>query len=608
MPILLRATLLWLLLVVGSFAGRPAAALAEFLDPEEAFRVSAELDATSTLGIEWQIAEGYKLYREMIAFSVQEGSAELGAFELPEGIESIDPSTGETVAIYHGTLRVQVPLASALGPFTLAVSHQGCAEDGLCYPPATTLFRVDPTKSGALVVAGAMDAFSAYAEPAEEEASTPEQPVTAAGEQDMAASMLQEGNFWKISLAFFVFGLLLSFTPCILPMVPILSSIIAGEGDGGRGKSFLLALVYSLGMALVYTILGVAAGLAGEGLAGFLQQPAVLISFAVLLVLLSLSMFDLYQLQVPPELQCRLTQASGKGAGRFAGVFLMGSVSALVVGPCVAAPLAGTLVYISQTRDVVLGGFALFSMAIGMSVPLLLIGLSAGFLLPKVGPWMVGVKYLFGILLIAVAIWMVSPVLPAPAVLLLWGALAILSAVFLGLFEPLAGKPSVGARFAKAFALLLFLLGLLELVGAASGARNPLEPLARLGGGAPATSKAPGLAFTRIDSIEELEQALSTSGRPVMLDFYADWCVSCKELDHLTFQHPEVSRRLDDFLLLQADVTDNTEEHRELMKRFGLFGPPAVLFFDAGGTEQAAQRVVGFLPPEAFLQRLDALR
>jgi thiol:disulfide interchange protein DsbD len=368
-----------------------------------------------------------------------------------------------------------------------------------------------------------------------------------------------------------------------------------------------MALAYCLGMAMVYTTLGVAAGLAGEGLAGALQKPWVLVLFALLLIGLSLSMFDIYQLQVPSSLQNRLNKTSGnlKG-GRFVGVFFMGSISALIVGPCVAAPLAGTLVYISQTKDVVIGGLALFSMAMGMSVPLLLIGLSAGSLLPKAGAWMIGIKYVFGLMLIAVAIWMVTPVLPPQAVMICWGAFAILCSVFAGVFNTLPEKAGIGVKFTRAIGLLLLIIGVLELIGAASGSSNPLAPLAGLQSSSGRLAEKEGrLAFRRIKTSEDLDRELKASGKPVMLDFYADWCVSCKELEKFTFSDPKVRERLAGVTLLQVDVTANTSDDRILMKRFGLFGPPGIIFFDRDGSEIADSRIIGFVEAAPFLKNLD---
>jgi len=333
-----------------------------------------------------------------------------------------------------------------------------------------------------------------------------------------------------------------------------------------------------------------------------------LVLFSLLLVGLALSMFDVYQLQIPGVMQSGIAKTCGRlKGGQIAGVFLMGSLSALIVGPCVAAPLAGTLVYISQTRDVVIGGVALFSMAMGMSVPRLLGGLSAGTLLPKAGAWMNGVKYLFGLMLIAVAIWMVSPVIPGPAALLLWGALAILSAVFLHVFDMLPEKPSVALRFGKALGILLLLIGILELAGAASGGDNPLQPLSKFrplsGSGSGVAGE--GVRFTRIRTEAELDASLAAAGKPVMLEFYAEWCVSCKELEHFTFSDPQVKKQLETMTLLQVDVTANSAADKALMKRFSIFGPPAIIFFDASGQEIQGSRVAGFVEAKPFLDHLE---
>ncbi|MBN1928613.1 MAG: protein-disulfide reductase DsbD [Chlorobiaceae bacterium] len=593
-----------------------SAMAADFLDPEQAFRISAELTGNKTIALRWSIAKSYKLYKNQVTVEVTGGQASLGDPVFPEGIPFTDPTTGQKEIIYHDELKVQVPLRQASAPFTVSVGYQGCSEDGLCYPPVTKEFRVDPSKPGALAVAAAVEESgsagltmaSAPAQP--EETATvgaPEKPG-AQNELSLATSTLESGSWWKIAAAFLFFGLLLSFTPCVLPMLPILSSIIVGEGQTTRTKSFLLALAYCLGMTLVYTALGVAAGLAGEGLAGALQKPWVLVMFSVLLIVLSLSMFDVYQLQVPASMQNSLNKTTGQlKGGKFAGVFLMGAISALIIGPCVAAPLAGTLVYISQTKDVFIGGLALFSMAMGMSVPLLLIGLSAGSLLPKAGAWMVGVKYVFGLLLIGVAIWMVTPVLPPQALMAAWGALGILSAVFAGVFSQPAEKLTVGGKFTKALGLVLFIVGVMELVGAASGGTSVLQPLSGLrAGSGVVAAETEHLEFRRVRTVEELERELQASaGKPVMLDFYADWCVSCKEMEKFTLCDPKVREALAGVTLLQVDVTANTDDDKALMKRFGLFGPPGIIFFDRSGQEITGNRIVGFVEAEAFLGYLE---
>jgi thiol:disulfide interchange protein DsbD len=392
--------------------------------------------------------------------------------------------------------------------------------------------------------------------------------------------------------------------------VPILSSIIIGQGAPvSRLRGFTLALAYALGMALVYTSFGVVAGLLGEGLAAALQNPWVLGAFALLLATLSLSMFGVFELQMPGFIQGRITETSSRlPGGRFAGVFVMGGLSALIVGPCVAAPLAGALVFISQTKDVLIGGLALFSLAMGMSVPLLLVGLSAGTLLPRAGAWMEGVKTFFGVVLLAVALWIVSPVLPGWALMILIGAGLLVGAVYLKLFDRLAESAAGRQRLAKGLALVLAVLGTTQVVGALSGGDNlqPLRHLARGSEGAATGIAKDGKAtdFRRVRTVAELDATLKAADRPVVLDFYADWCVSCKEMEHLTFNDPVVSKRMANALLLQVDVTANSADDKALLKRFGLFGPPGILFFNTKGEEHAEARVIGFVPPQNFASSL----
>jgi thiol:disulfide interchange protein DsbD len=403
---------------------------------------------------------------------------------------------------------------------------------------------------------------------------------------------LQSGQLALIVPLFILLGLGLAFTPCVLPMVPILSSIIVGEGKHvKRARGFALALSYSLGMAVVYTALGVAAGLIGEGLSANLQNPWVLASFALLMVLLSLSMFGFYQLQVPAALQTRLMQVSGKqGGGKLFGVGLMGGISALIVGPCVAAPLAGALVYISQTRDVVTGGSALFAMAIGMSIPLLLVGLSAGALLPRAGPWMDVVKRFFGVLMLATAVWMITPVIPGWVAMLAWSVLGTVAGIWF---------LRRNSWVFKIAGLLVLVGGLVQFVGLATGGRDPLSPIAHL------TGQAHQLDFKAVRNSAELDSALKQAGGKItMLDFYADWCISCKEMEKLTFTDERVSAELGKMQLLRIDVTANNADDKAMLKRFGLFGPPGMLFFDAGGQEMRQARVVGYESPKDFLRSL----
>jgi thiol:disulfide interchange protein DsbD len=564
---------------------------ADFLEPEQAFRLKAETVDAQTVRLSWIIAPEYHLYRDRLSFNAAGG--QVAAPSLPAGLRKFDANFNKEMETYQDKLTVNLPL-TATAPFTLTVGYQGCADAGLCYSPAVQSYRVDPSAPGLL--APLADAGAPVATPAAPE-----------DDSSLAQRTLQSGSAWRIGLAFLAFGLLLSFTPCVLPMVPILSSIIVGEGTVSRGRGFSLALAYCLGMALVYTSLGVAAGLAGEGLAGALQKPWVLLSFGALLFALALSMFDVYQLQLPSALQSRLSSTSGNmGGGRFAGVFVMGALSALIVGPCVAGPLAGALLYISQTRNVWTGGWALFSMAVGMSVPLLLTGVSAGSLLPRAGAWMNGVKKIFGLLLIAVAIWMVSPVFAVTVMMAMWGVFALLCAVFLHVFEPLKPGAELRAYVGKTLGVAFLICGLFELTGAASAGRDVLQPLGHLGiARADGASPAHGgdIQFSRIKTVAELDQILTTSTTPVMLDFYADWCVSCKEMERFTFSQPAVGGKLKQVKLIQVDVTANNADDKALMKRFGLFGPPGIILF-SGGKEIPNSRVIGFLAPEPFVEHL----
>lgn len=602
--------LLGILIMLAGFSS----AQEEFLDPEIAFVLDVT-QADKTLQVHWDIVPGYKLYRDKIEWDMQE--LDLSAIALPPAEVYYDETFEEDMAVYHEPITVTLDLPSIQESRTLLIRYQGCADAGLCYPPITKRFqvlagftgplaRIDDDESSALF-GSAVNGDSASVVPLTTNAQT----LESQDESGIATRMLESNNLLTISAGFFLFGLLLSFTPCVLPMVPILFSIIVGmEGSGTKKRSqgFRLALTYSLGMALVYTCLGVSAGLLGEGLAAYLQAPWVLAGFATLLVLFSLSMFDVYQLQMPASIQTRLDSVTGNfRGGQTLSVFVIGAISALIVGPCVAAPLAGALIYISQTGDVTLGGIALFCMAMGMSVPLLLTGLSAGSVLPRAGQWMNQLKIFFGLLLLAVAIWMLTPVLPPSALLFCWGALAILAAMYLGIFDGPSQSFTFRTRFTGMLAMCLLLVGLAELAGAVSGSENPLQPLAIAATARSNESAVEENRFQRIANIADLQSVLANTERPVMLDFYADWCVSCKEMEHFTFSDPQVAALMSRFTLLQADVTKNNLQDRELLKTFNLFGPPGIIFFNAQGTEVPSARVIGFTPAEKFSNSLSLL-
>ncbi|WP_292932592.1 protein-disulfide reductase DsbD [Noviherbaspirillum sp.] len=556
-----------------------ARAVDDFLAPEAAFKLAARMVDDNTAELNYVIADGYYMYRDRFAFNASD--ARIGAPVIPPGKIKFDETFQKDVETYRHQVTIRIPVEAVDGAFTLKVTGQGCADAGLCYPPMESSVRLAASGSTTDGLAKAAAAG------------------TTDTESGRISASLKEGKLLVIVPLFVLLGLGLAFTPCVLPMVPILSSIIVGEGvRSSRGRGVLLSAIYSLGMALVYTLLGVAAGLAGEGLSAALQNAWVLGAFALVMAALSLSMFGFYQLEMPPAIQARLMRASDRQtAGKLAGVFVMGALSALIVGPCVAAPLAGTLVFISRTRDVLVGGGALFSMALGMSIPLLLVGASAGTLLPRAGAWMETIKKLFGVLMLATALWMVSPVIPVAVQMLGWAALCIGYAIYL----IMSGN---GGWVARAAALVLGGMGLLQLAGAASGGYDVLAPLAHLAG-RPSQHK----EFKKVRSLEELAAALdSAQGKTVMLDFYADWCVSCKEMERFTFTDTRVQSRFGDMVLLQADVTANSGDDKALLKRFGLFGPPGIIFFGPNGREVADARVIGYQNTEKFLQSLSRAR
>jgi len=569
----------------------------EFLDPDAAFMLQAEVEDAGTVSVHWQIADGYYLYRKRFGFTPAEGSEfTLGTPVLPTGKIKNDEYFGEMEVYYHDVLAKLPVQRTADAPTTLAldVVYQGCADAGLCYPPITK--RVNLTLPGKVGGGGSADLAGPGAAPALSDAELPE--------QDRLARALATDNTWLVLLSFFGLGLLLTFTPCVFPMVPILSSIIVGQGDNiSTRKAFSLSLIYVLAMAATYTAAGVVAGLFGANLQAMFQDPRVLVTFSVLFVLLALSMFGFYDLQIPARWQEKLAGASRRQqGGTYAGVGIMGFLSALIVGPCVAAPLAGALIYIGKTGDALLGGTALFALSMGMGLPVLLVGTSAGKLLPKAGPWMDAVKAVFGVLLLGVAIYLLERMIPEWIALLLWGALLMVSAIYLGALDALAAESSGWQRFRKGAGLVLLVYGVLLVVGGFTGGNDVWQPLKRLASGAPGEGEQ-GLVFQRIKGTQGLDAALrgaSAQGRPVMLDYYADWCVSCKEMERYTFSDTSVQAALGDTLLLQADVTANDAQDQALLARFDLFGPPAILFFGPDGRERPNYRVVGFMKAEPF--------
>ncbi|WP_376693818.1 protein-disulfide reductase DsbD [Wenzhouxiangella sp. EGI_FJ10409] len=574
------------------------------LPAEQAFRIEAIEDGPDRLLVRASAQPDYYLYRESFSFRIDDAEVAVSAVDLPPGEPKTDEYFGET-RVYFGEAEIPVRLERPAGgerEIELEVNFQGCLDEGICYPPMTRSIPV--TLPAAENDAGSPQAVTA---PSAGPGAVSEEAVEAVmpqSEQDRLAAALSGRPLVAVGL-FLVAGLLLAFTPCVFPMVPILSGLIAGEGDRmTTGRAFRLSLVYVLAMALVYTLFGIVAGLFGQNLQAVFQHPAVLIGFAGLFVVLSLAMFGFYELQLPPAVQTRLNEWSNRAeGGTLLGAGIMGALSALVVGPCVAPALMGALIYIGQSGDAVLGGLALFAMAIGMGIPLIVWGTSAGRLLPRAGGWMNAVKAVFGVGLLALAIWMLERVLPGAVIMLLWGALAIASGVYLGALTRL--DPGAGGwhKLWQALGLMLLLVGAAQFVGALSGGRDWTRPLHHLvGAGGGAAVEAP--AFREVDTLEQLQAAVAASDRPVFLDFYADWCVDCVRMERRTFPDPAVAERLGDFTLLKADITAYNDAHKAMLEHFGLIGPPAYLFF-RDGEELERFRMFGFLGPDEFLPLLD---
>jgi len=571
----------------------------EFLDPEVAYVLSTGARDANTLVARFEIADGYYLYRDKFSFAVADASGVvLGSTQLPDGKEKEDPYFGRMEVYYHSVeavLQMQRATTEPI-PLTLEVGYQGCADAGLCYPPMK--------KSVALTLPGAPAQMEGLAVGPGDLPDTAET-VGELPEQDRIARALASDSSLLVLLGFFGFGLLLTFTPCVLPMLPILSSIIVGQGESiTTRRAFWLSLTYVLAMAATYTVAGVVAGLAGANLQAVFQDPWILGIFAGLFIALALSMFGLYDLQIPASVQTVLARLTNRQqGGTFIGVGIMGFLSALIVGPCVAAPLAGALIYISRSGDALLGGTALFALSMGMGVPVLIAGTSGGKLLPRVGPWMAKIKVVFGVMLLGVAIYLLERIIPESVSMLLWGALLVGTAVYFGALDSLQPQTSGWRRLGKAFGLVVGIYGVVIIVGAAGGGNDvfrPLEGLSFIPGNETAERK---LVFKPVKGLAGLDAELrlaASEGKPVMLDFYADWCVSCKELERYTFSDPGVQAALSNVVVLQTDVTANDAEDQALLRALGLFGPPAILFFGADGKERPRFRVVGFVNAKEF--------
>jgi thiol:disulfide interchange protein DsbD len=597
----MRKLLIILFLVVYSFGLEQ-----KFVEPEIAMKPSAKKVGDNII-LKLELYKDIYLYDDKLRVLINKPKK----IDITKELTKPKPQVYEGEQVTFENPEIIVPLSlieQKIGKvdFELKFKYQGCSKQGLCYAPLSEIYKFsfDESKQASLTVKKTDIKVDKKQEQKEVKLNRQNQ-----SEAGLITESLKEGNVILILITFFGFGLLLSLTPCVFPMIPILSSIIVNAGnkeDMTALRGFFLSLVYVLSMAAAYTIAGVVAGLFGANLQVALQNPYVLSFFALVFVALAFSMFGFYRLELPQSLQTRLSKTTdGKEKQGVIGVAIMGFLSALIVGPCVAAPLAGALVYIGQTGDAVLGGAALFILSLGMGVPLLLIGLGAGKYMPKPGGWMDSVSKFFGVLMLATALWMLDRVLPSTLTMYLWAILLLGSAVYSGIFNSLKIDSNIYAKLSKLFSLVLLIVGVVLLVGAISGATNPLNPLEKFTQVSSSTVKTNKVKFTYVKSIKELDIAIKNSNKPVMLDFYADWCISCKELEHITFVDEKVKQKLSQFTLLKADVTANNDDDKALLKRFNLFGPPGLIFWNINGQEQKQAEIIGYKNPKDFLEHVN---
>jgi thiol:disulfide interchange protein DsbD len=564
----------------------------EILEPDKAFTFNYEVVDGKTVIARWDIADGYYLYRDRFKFDIKESNVTLGNIVFPEGKKKHDEYFGE-MEVYFNKVDATLSLQrknTAPEKITLTVGYQGCKENSICYAPMSKTVELS------LPSANQTSATTTYTS-------------IVISEQDSIARTLSEDNLFIVLLTFFSFGLLLAFTPCVFPMIPILSSIIVGQGETlSTRRAFILSLTYVLAMAFTYTFAGIIAGWSGHNLQAAFQEPWLLISFSAVFVLLALSMFGFYELQLPAALQTKLNEMSNRQqGGSIFGVAIMGFLSALIVGPCVAPPLAGALIYISQTRDAMLGGLALFAMSMGMGAPLIAIGTSAGKWLPKAGAWMDMVKAVFGVMLLGLAIWILERILSPGISMALWAILFIVTSVYMGTLQALPSTASSLQKLGKGLGIILLIYGVMLLIGSATGARDMFHPLQRISFGETSQQKMAHVEFKKIKGLDEFKTEIENAtaqGKPVMIDFYADWCVDCVKLERTTFANPEVVSYLERAVVLQSDVTPNDDRDKELMKHLGIIGPPAILFFSADGVELKQYRLVGYSSPDKFINHI----
>lgn len=578
-----------------------------FLQPDEAFKPAISQVNKNTISIEIGLGDQIYLYQDKLKIEDADPNDGINFITVNTATKAVDHE-GEKV--YEESPVTTIGLAkkeNVSGEHTVRVklSYQGCSAAGLCYEPQESVLTLTLNADDLSVGATTLTANKIIP-------SAPQKDNKTISETDQIADVIKGGSLWVIIISFFGFGLLLSLTPCVFPMIPIISSVILAQGEGmGAKKAFWLSLVYVLSMAVAYTIAGILAGLFGANLQAAFQTPWIITTFALVFVLLALSMFDVYELQIPGFIQSRISKLSGQRSGVI-GVAVMGFLSALIVGPCVAAPLAGALIYIGQTGDALLGGAALFSLSIGMGIPLLIVGTSSGKFMPKPGMWMDVIKAIFGVMLLGIAIWMVGRVLDENVTLLLWGGLAVFVAINMNALEPIGEHPAWSSKSnVKALGLLIFIYGFTLLIGGMAGAKNLLHPLDPFLAQTKEVSVSANAhkTFEKITSIEELDAILANNkGKKVLVDFYADWCTSCKEYEEITFANNAVKTAMDKFVLVQVDVTANDDASSAITKKYGIFGPPAILFFDEKGVQNKEATIIGFKEPVEFLNHIEAIK
>ena len=579
----MKKVLLLLLIFIYSFSIELSAPV---LEPEEAFK-TAFIKNQDNINLKLELGKSIYLYDNKLKIFITKPVN----IEITKEINIPNPESYDEFIVHFKNLDLTIPFSLLKSKvdsseYEVEIKFQGCSKAGLCYAPMSEKFSF-------ILENDSLKNFKEVTKIEEKKIQT----TITLNETDTIASSLRDENIFLVLITFFGFGLLLSLTPCVFPMIPILSSIIVGASKNETmtaSRGFFLSLVYVLSMSIAYTIAGVIAGIFGANLQAALQNPYVLVVFALIFVALAFSMFGYFEIRLPQSFQTKLNKTTdGKEKQGIVGIAIMGFLSALIVGPCVAPPLAGALVYIGQTGDAILGGLALFVMSLGMGVPLLLIGLGAGKFMPKPGGWMESITRIFGIVMLGVAIWLLDRVLEPSVIMILWTLLLLGSAIYLKIYQNI---------IAQLIRVVIFILGAVLFIGAISGATNPLKPLEKFTSSKAVDILDKKLVFTKIKNIAELELAIKNSDKPIMLDFWASWCVACKEFEDITFKDEEVMKKLQGFTLLKADVTANSEEDKALQKMFAVVGPPALIFWDKDKNEVKSSKIVGYKNPKDFLE------